>query len=121
MSMSAVSSTNDDTARLTGEWLAEAVAVAESDEYTRKGRAPRTEWNVSLDVHVCPDGVSAEIIYASSRDISEGGIAFRSRKALPAYTSIRICRAGEEAGASARVMTSDSSVGGFIVAAQFCD
>lgn len=103
----------------TQQWLEEAHVTGTTDTYSRKYRDPRTTWNVPLEIHICPDGHRAETIYATSFDISEGGVGFRSRKPIPPFTSVVICRAGEMTGAPAVTLSSTPCLQGHLIGAEF--
>ncbi len=66
-----------------------------------------------------PDGRHTETYYATSCDISKGGVGFRMREPLPPFTPVRICRAGEMVGMSARTLSNTQTLTGFIIGAEF--
>jgi hypothetical protein len=101
------------------EWLDEASETGETDTQTRRHRDPRTTWRVPLEIHVCSAGKRMETHYATACDIALGGIGFLVREALPAFTSILVCRAGEMVGVPAVTVDSTQTLQGFIIGAQF--
>jgi len=104
---------------LTQEWLEEAGETGETDTYSRKYRDPRTTWNVPLEVHVPVRGGLTETYYATSIDVSEGGIGFRCREMIPPHTRVRICRDGEMVGVTAVTLGSTQSLAGYLIGARF--
>ena len=101
------------------QWLKEARRTGESDEHTRKHRDPRITWHEPLEVHVALSGGRTESHYATACDISEGGIGFRCRLEIPAFTQITVCRAGEMVGLPAMTLHCMHTLTGYTIGAQF--
>ena len=108
-----------DTA-LKQQWLEEARRTGESDEHTRKHRDPRITWYEALEVYVASSGGGTESHYATAFNISDGGIGFRCRRQIPAFTQITVCRAGELVGLPAAIMHCLQTLTGYTIGAQFC-
>ncbi len=104
---------------LTQQWLEEARQTGRSDEYTRKHRDPRFEWQVPLEVHFLNTDGRSETLYAYSRDVSEGGMAFECRQQIPAFTQVVVCRSGELVGVPVMTVSCTQGVTGYVMGCEY--
>jgi hypothetical protein len=100
---------------MTQQWLKEAQQAGGHDIYDGKRKEMRTSWQESLEVHYPVGRGRTKTVYATARDLSPGGIGFECREAIPAYTEVLICRAGEIEGVRATTLHCTRSLGKFIV------
>ncbi len=104
---------------MTRQWLDEAIEAGQTDAYASKRSDPRTRWPEPLEIHIFKDSGCWLSRRATARDISAGGIGFQCREAIPCWTPILICRAGELVGAPAMVMHCTRGATNYVIGAEF--
>jgi len=101
------------------QWLAEAHVLGEESEYAGKRRHPRVAWQMPITVDILDGASAGESYYATSKDISEGGMGFRCRRAVPVWSCVRVTCDDDGQYVHGQVMHCTETVGGFIVGMQF--
>ena len=109
--------TNRDTV-VTMKWLADARRTGQKDTYTGKRSAPRYTWQSAVTIEILDDSDDADI-YATTRDISAGGLGIRTRSRLAAGTLVRISTDATDESLLGRVRHCSESLGGFYVGIAF--
>ncbi|MCP4590944.1 MAG: PilZ domain-containing protein [bacterium] len=100
-------------------WLDEARQTGQGDTYAGKRRYPRYTWTVPVVIEVLDGELAGESDYASSRDISEGGLGIRLRRRIPDRSMVRVTTDEYGPGIHARVMHCTETLGGFILGLEF--
>ena len=117
MSSSATATRNPET--LVRSWLGDAEIDGETDAYTGKRQWPRFKWHAPVTIEVPATGTRRESLYASARDISEGGIGVWCSHAMEANTAVRLYVDDASEYVQGRVRQCTTTVGGFIIGVQF--
>ena len=101
------------------QWLVNARLRGEEDVYAGKRRRPRVTWQVPVTVEIL-DGVRAnQSDYATSKDVSAGGMGLRCRRAIEARTLVRVVTDEDGRFVHARVMHCTETIGGFFIGVEF--
>ena len=106
-------------AAIVQSWVDDAVSDGESDAYTGKRRWPRVKWQVPVMIETCAGGDKQECRYATSRDVSPGGIGVWCSQPVTDGTLVRLSVADGEEYVDARVQQCTETVGGYIVGLEF--
>ena len=106
-------------AAIVQSWVDDAVSDGETDAYTGKRRWPRVKWQVPVTIEARTGGAKQECRYATSRDVSPGGIGVWCSQPVTDGTIVRLSVADGEEYVDARVQQCTETVGGYIVGLEF--
>lgn len=109
----------DEQAATVERWLANARLEGREDTYTGKRCYPRVTWQVPVTLDILDGERAGECDYATSKDISKGGLGLRCRQSVPVRSFVRVVSDGDGQSVYARVMHCTETVGGFFVGIEF--
>ncbi len=101
------------------QWLADACLAGQEYEYAGKRHYQRTTWQVPITVEILDGTRAGEHEYAMARDISESGMGFRCRRAVPVWSLVRITVDQDGSYVHAQVKSCTDTIGGFLIGVEF--
>ncbi len=114
-------SSGESRTRLQDYWLDEASKASEGDTWTGKRDRQRYEWNAPLEIRVPSADGGVQTHLATATNISTVGVGFHCRKELAQYDRVEVLLSGETAGVPAVVKQVTSTIGGYMIGAEFLD
>ncbi len=108
-----------DGAKVVNRWLTQAQCTGREDTYTGKRRFPRFTWREHFTVVVLDEGPDRVECFATTRDISAGGVGLKIRHRIAATAVVRLVH--EETGETVhgRVRFCNEALGAFFVGVEF--
>lgn len=113
------SRTDLDLERTVGRWLAEACQTGIADSYAGKRRWVRYTWQVPVMVTVVAPGPGRAPQFATSRNLSRGGIGLRCRERIGPMSLVRVTRDETDESVYGRVRHCTGTFGGFLIGIEF--
>lgn len=105
--------------RIIQRWLTDARRNGKKDVYTGKRRHPRFSWTVNVAVEIMDGGSALRPLFATTRDVSVGGVGLKVRQRIAAGTLVRIVRSDIDEHVYAKVQYCGEALGGFLVGVEF--
>ncbi len=102
------------------KWLTDAHRMGQKDTYAGKRRQTRYTWNTAVTVEFVDDADETPL-FATTRDISIGGLGIRTRRRIDVNTLVRISTDATNESVRGRVRHCSESLGGFFVGIEFVE
>ena len=101
------------------QWLAEARLEGREDTYAGKRRYPRVTWHVPVILDGLDGERAGECYYATTKDLSAGGMGFRCRQPVPVRSLVRVMSEIDGQSVYAKVMHCTETVGACFIGVEF--
>jgi c-di-GMP-binding flagellar brake protein YcgR len=111
---------NDEATITAKRWLASAKRTGQGDTYAGKRRHARYTWVNPVTIEVMEGQHAGRAYYATTRDISAGGIGTRCRHRLDVMTLVCVIDEDGEA-VFGRVRHCGEVLGAFLIGVEFAD
>jgi hypothetical protein len=101
------------------DWLGQARKEGQEDTFAGKRRWPRVTWQVPVVLEINTGRGRTQTCYATSRDVSEGGLGLRTRQRVPVMALVRVTAGDDDRSVLGRVAHCTDTLGGFLVGIEF--